>query len=302
MASGISGLDALLVFVTIAWGVNLSVIKVALREFPPYTFNTLRLVLASAAYLALVARRDDPGRKWVARADWPRVLVLGLVGGTLYQILFMYGVSRTSVANTGLIFGASPVFISLLSAGVGHERVPRLRWVGGALSLAGLYLVVGAGAGVSRESLLGDAVVTASMLCWSIYSVASRPLLGRYSPLVLTTWATVVGAVPYAAAAIPALLATAWDGISAWSWGLMIGSSLICLVLSYAAWYTGVQRLGATRTAAYSNLTPIAAMVTGWLWIGEAVTGGQVAGAVAILAGVFLTRLSPVVLAPLPRT
>jgi drug/metabolite transporter (DMT)-like permease len=250
--------------------------------------------------MVLVARRSEPGRGWVEAADWPRVLVLGLVGGTLYQILFMYGVARTSVANTGLIFGASPVLISLLSAAVGHERVPWVRWAGGALSLAGLYLVVGAGASVSRESLLGDAVVTISMLCWSIYSVASRPLLGRYSPLVLTAWVTTVGTVPYTVVAVPTLLSTAWAQVSVGSWTLMAGSSLICLVLSYAAWYTGVQRLGATRTSAYSNLTPIAAMVTGWLWIGEAVTGAQAAGAAAILLGVFLTRLSPVVLAPIP--
>ena len=289
----------MLVFVTIAWGVNLSVIKVALREFPSFTFNALRLALASAAYLALVWRRPEPGAKRIARDDWPRVLVLGLVGGTLYQLLFMYGVSRTSVANTGLIFGASPVVISLLAAAVGHEEVPWQRWAGGALSIAGLYLVVGSGAEVSHESLLGDGVVTLSMLCWAVYSVASRPLLGRYSPLVLTAWATVVGTVPYIGAALPTLLATSWGRISAWSWSLMTASSLVCLVFAYAAWYTGVQRLGSTRTAAYSNLTPIAAMVTGWWWLAEGVSTGQLVGASAILCGVFLTRLSPVVLAPL---
>ena len=72
----------------------------------------------------------------------------------------------------------------------------------------------------------------------------------------------------------------------------MAGSSLVCLVFAYVVWYTGVQQLGATRTAAYSNLTPMAAIAIGWLWMGEPITPVQIVGAAAILGGVFLTRLS----------
>jgi drug/metabolite transporter (DMT)-like permease len=76
----------------------------------------------------------------------------------------------------------------------------------------------------------------------------------------------------------------------------MLWSSIFCLVLAYVIWYTGVQRLGATRTSAYSNLTPLAAMAVAWIWLGETVTLPQMLGAAGIFAGVFLTRLSPVVL------
>jgi drug/metabolite transporter (DMT)-like permease len=239
------------------------------------------------------------GARVVRRADWPRVAFLGVVGGTFYQLLFLHGVPRTSVANAGLIFGLSPVVISLMSSAVGHERLTWTRWAGGALSVVGLYFVVGVGATLSVNSLAGDAFVFLSMICWAVYSVASRPLLGRYSPTVLTAWATVVGAAIYLVVSIPALVATEWSTVSSWSWTLMTASSVICLVLAYVIWYTGVQRLGATRTSAYSNLTPIVAMAVGWLWIGEPVTPAQSAGAAAILAGVFLTRLSPVVITPL---
>ena len=79
----------------------------------------------------------------------------------------------------------------------------------------------------------------------------------------------------------------------------ILWSSIFCLVLAYVIWYTGVQRLGATRTSAYSNLIPIFAMGVAWLWLGEPVTMAQAVGAAAILAGVFLTRLSPVRLTPM---
>ena len=57
----------------------------------------------------------------------------------------MAGLSRTSVANSSLMLGATPVLVALLSALLGLERIGRLHWVGAALSLTGIYLVVGHG-------------------------------------------------------------------------------------------------------------------------------------------------------------
>ena len=166
-SSRFSRLDALLVLVIVAWGANLSVIKVALREFPAQSFNALRLIVAAIAFLGVLAVRPPGERRLIARADLGRVLGLALVGGTLYQVFFLQGVPRTSIANAGLIFGLSPVLISMLSSAVGHERLPWTRWAGGALSVAGLYIVVGRRrraldqldrrrrAGVRRDAVLG---------------------------------------------------------------------------------------------------------------------------------------------------
>lgn len=291
-------IDLLLVLVVASWGTNLSVIKVALREFPVHAFNALRLIVAALAF-TWVLWRQPADRRRIARFDRGRVVFLGIVGGALYQLIFVSGVPRTSVANASLIFGLTPVVVSILSSIVGHEQLPWTRWVGGAVSVVGLYFVVGAGAAVTASTLTGDLLVLTAMVCWSIYSVASRPLLGRYSPTVLTAWATVIAAPPYVAAAVPALAGTDWSRVSGWSWALMLWSSVFCLVLAYVIWYTGVQRLGATRTSAYSNLTPLAAMAVAWAWLGEGVTSAQLLGAGAIFAGVFLTRLSPVLLKPI---
>lgn len=290
-------LDVLLVLVTVAWGANFSVIKVALADFPVHAFNALRLVVAAVAFLAIL-RRMPPDQRRVLPADRRRVLALGLLGGTFYQLLFVSGVPLTSVANAGLIFGLTPVAVSVLSSLAGHEQLPWTRWVGGALSVMGLYFVVGAGATLSADALTGDALVFVAMLCWSGYSVASRPLLGRYSPTVLTAWTSILAVPLYLVMALPSLVATPWATVHARSWLLMLWSSSFCLVIAYTVWYTGVQRLGATRTSAYSNLTPIAAMAIAWWWLGEAVSPAQAVGAAAILGGVFLTRLSPVVLRP----
>jgi len=143
--SRFGALDLLLVLIVVAWGANLSVIKVALREFPVHAFNALRMVVAGAAFAVMLWRMSPEARR-VERGDRGRVVFLGLIGGTFYQMLFVSGVPMTSVANTGLIFGLTPVVVSIFSSVVGHEELPWTRWAGGLLSVVGLYFVVGAGA------------------------------------------------------------------------------------------------------------------------------------------------------------
>ena len=299
-ATRFGALDVWLILVVASWGANFSVIKAALDEFPVHTFNALRQVVAAVSFAIVLWRMAPAGRR-VARADVGRVIFLGMIGGAIYQLIFVSGVTRTSVANSGLIFGLTPVAVSILSSFLGHERLGLTRWLGGLVSVVGLYFVVGHGAEVSTATLVGDALVFVAMVCWAIYSVVSRPLLGRYSPMTLTAWAAIIAAPPYVAASVPSMLATDWSRVTWWGWALVLWSSLFCLVGAYVVWYTGVQRLGSTRTSAYSNLTPIFAMGVAWLWLGETVSSGQMIGAVAIFAGVFLTRLSPVVLAPVAQ-
>jgi drug/metabolite transporter (DMT)-like permease len=219
-----------------------------------------------------------------------RLLFLGLIGHLAYQVCFLAGVVRTSVANSSLIFGCTPVVVALMSSVAGHERLTWTRWTGAALSLAGIVAVVGHGAALSSTTLVGDAFMVGSMLCWSVYSVAAQPLLERHSPLVVTGISMAVGTAFYVVLAIRPMLQTDWAGVSTTSWLLMVASSLLALAVAYMIWYTGVQRIGSARTSLYSNLTPVVAMAIGAVVLGERITGWQIAGAALILGGLAVAR------------
>src|SRR5918996_6142629 len=117
-----SWLDAALLLMVVIWGTNFSVIKYALREFSPVTFNALRLVLATSVFLVaigVVKNNKNP----FSRQEWTRVAFLGIVGHLLYQLAFLAGIALTSASNSALIFGVTPVTVALLAAFAGHERV-----------------------------------------------------------------------------------------------------------------------------------------------------------------------------------
>jgi drug/metabolite transporter (DMT)-like permease len=292
-------LDLLLLLMIIIWGSNFSVVKYALRDFPEISFNALRLIIASAIFLIAIAtvraraaaglRPPDPP---LTRREWGTVLFLGVVGTGFYQLLFLAGVARTSVANSSLIFGCTPVAVAIMSSVAGHDRLTAARWAGAALSFTGIYTLVGLRAELSTATFAGDALIFGAMLCWSIYSVVAQPLLKRHSPLVVTGWAMTTGTIVYLAFAIVPMLRTNWAAISTISWVLMSASALLALAFSYIVWYTAVQKIGSARTAIYSNLTPIVAMIVAAIWLGEQITRTQMIGAGLILSGIALTRMA----------
>ena len=276
------------------WGSNFSIVKVALRDFPEIPFNAMRMVVGTTVFLSAIWLTRDRAkpRLPLTRPDWVQLFFLGLVGTFLYQLCFVAAVRRTSVGNGSLIIGLSPIVISLMSAIVGHERIRPLRWVGVLMALLGLYFVVGHGADFSAQSLRGDLLMLGGVLCWATYSVASQPILRRHSPLVVIAITFSVGATMYLVMMSPILLDVHWSAVSGFSWFLMFSSAFLALNVSYWIWYTGLKKLGGSRTSMYSYLTPIVAMIVAAIWIGEPISGNQIAGATAIFAGLLITRFT----------
>src|SRR5438132_1700601 len=90
--------------------------------------------------------------------------------------------------------------------------------------------------------------------------------------------------------AAPAIVSTDWAHIGLGGWLALFYSSIISMGVAYIFYYRGLRVLGPTRTAVYTNLQPIIALLVAWAFLGENPTVFQGVGAVTIIAGVFLTR------------
>lgn len=217
---------------------------------------------------------------------------LSVIGQFLYQYCFLGGIARTSVANSALIQGCSPVVITIIAAAVGQERVSNRHWLGAALSLGGIYLLVGRGAQLSSTSFVGDLLMIAGVCCWATYVVGTRPLLERHSPLAVSGYSMAIGAVMYCPLGVSGLRRLDWGSVSAGAWVALLYSAVFSLFLAYLVWYTSIKRVGNVRTAMYSNLIPVIALLTAVVFLGDRPGPRQLAGAAVILVGVALARLA----------
>ena len=283
--------DLLMVLVVTIWAVNLSLVKIALAEIPPLPYNGMRLLLASAALLAWLLASEKNLK--LRRRDLPKILLLSFTGYALYQYLFISGIHLTTASNTAVIFGSTPIMISLLSSFFKHERITPLGWLGIALGFAGIYLVVSGRAGgfaLSGRTWKGDLILFAAVFLWAHYSVSARPLLKVYSPLKFTAVTMGLGSLMFFPFSVPQLRRLPFAAVSAQAWLCLLFSGLVALSLALVLWFFSVRRVGNSQTAVYSNLQPVLAVVFAWLLLGEKATSSLLLGAAVIFIGIVFTR------------
>lgn len=282
--------DLGLLAVAAIWGVNYPVVKAVLGVLDPMALNALRFPMAAAA-MALVAGRM-PGPR-LERGDQAGLLLLGLLGNVVYQMTFIRGVDATLAGNASLILATSPVWTVLLSAAAGHEEPNGAVFLGSAVTLGGMALVVlggGHALGWGSQTLRGDALMIAAAVLWALYTVSSGRYVRKYGAIRVTAWTLWIGTPVLVLLGLPALVATPWRAVPPWAWGGVAYAGILSVGVAYVLWYRGIQRLGNSRTALYSNLVPVAALLTAWAWLDEVPTELQVGGASVILAGISLAR------------
>jgi drug/metabolite transporter (DMT)-like permease len=270
------------------WGLNFAVVKRALEVFSPLGFNALRYLLASLFVYAVLRSRGP--LRLPDRRDMGRIVVLGLLGNTIYQLAFITGLDRTLAGNAALMLALVPVFILLL--GIGRGSGPGVRaWIGALTSVAGVALVSLTAVGfVGSETLLGDLLMISAAGVWAVYTVESRTLIEKYGSLRTTAWTLWTGALGIFIVGIPSLTRERWGEIGAAGWGGLAYSAFLSIGLAYIIWYRGVERLGSARTAIFSNITPVVALAAGALWLGEPLGILSLFGAAMVIGGVFLVR------------
>jgi drug/metabolite transporter (DMT)-like permease len=280
-----------LIALVVFWGANFSLVKLALRDLNPLAFTALRFLLASGVLWVFLKVGGDRVR--INRLHWLAVTGLGFIGTTAYQTLFIYGIDWTFAGNASLMLATTPVFTTLLSLVFRQERSCLTAVFGVGLSVLGIALVVlggSAGVGFGAGTLRGDLSVLVAAAAWSVYTVGSVPLVHRYGVIPVTAATMWVGTAGLLIVSLPALVGQDWAAVHPVSWLAVLYSGVFAIATAYFLWYFCIRQIGSTRTAVYTNFTPVVALLVAWQALGEVPTALQVAGAGGIIAGSILVR------------
>ena len=281
-------------FVTV-WGSGYLASKVGLQYAPPFTFLTLRFAFGVLLVVPLAL---------LARPVWPRgrqvghVIVAGLLmhavnlGGSHYaQYLGM------SAGIAALILALQPLVTAMIAAPLLGERLRRPQWLGVALGLLGVALVVWHK--IDLRALTMPALVA---VCIALAAITAGTIYQRiFCPAVDLRAAGVVQFV--ATLAVLAPLAVGVEGFPVrWAWPL-VGSIVFLVVLASIlavnALHLLMRRGEATRVTSLLYLTPIIAVALEWAMFGMRPTLLTALGIAVTCAGVALVAWRPVV-APHP--
>jgi drug/metabolite transporter (DMT)-like permease len=256
----------------------------------------LRFGLA-ALTLWVVARREFPRWRTLTRSDRWLILGLGAFGGFLNHVLFFAGLNLAPASHAAVIGPTtSPVWTLLLAARFGGERLRAGQVAGSALCMVGVLLVVQPddvlGEHVGKQ-LLGDLLLLLSGMVWALYSVLSKLAIRRFGPVASLGYGMIVGCgflVPLV------LVDRSWTGLAAASaaaWLALAYLIFATTLLAFFWWNVGIQRVGAGKTAIFSNLVPIFGVLLAWVVLGETLGPIQLAGAALGIVGVWVCQRTP---------
>lgn len=273
------------------WGISASSNKIALREVPPATLALIRFTIASLI-MGLMNRGLNKGVKVSAKDRLPMILG-GVIGVTFYFVCENYGLTLISAANATILLATIPVITLLVESLYYKKKISLQQWLGSALSIAGVALVLGNSFSVNRgyQAIIGSLLMMGAALCWVAYSMINKNFEGRYPSLYLTFYQNAWGA----ACLIPFALMErgSWQPIGLLSWGNILFLALFCSALGFFLYLYGLSYLSASQANVYINLMPFIGVLSAYLILKESLYPLQLLGGVIIIAGIVVVNYQP---------
>lgn len=267
------------------WSTTFAALVAALDHFSPQHLLFLRWTLTALLFVVYGAltRMRLPDK-----ADLPHLAVAGLLGFAVYQMLLVNGQTGVSATMAGFLINMSPVFTTVIAVALGRDRAGWNTWAGLAACTGGL-LLMGQGKGGLGEIGPSAALVLLAALSFAGYTLVTKPLLAKYRPLEVTTYAMVAGSLPFIVFAPGSIEAvrTAQAGDIA----TLLFLAIFPGGIAYVLWSYAVKGLTPGLASRFLYLIPVLGVPVAWVWVGEAPQLLTLVGGLVTVAGVSIASV-----------
>jgi drug/metabolite transporter (DMT)-like permease len=281
---------ARLVAVPAIWGGTFVGGKIVVATLTPLMGSFARYLVACVALL-IAAFVLEGGLPRLTGRQWAATFVLGLFGVFSYNLFFMGALAKLPASRAALIIALNPAITIAISALVLKESLSARRWLGVAVALIGVAIVVSRGdlATLGAGGVgLGELYMFAAVTSWALYTVLGRKVLGGLSPLAATNYAALWGTLLLGLIAAPyfdSLHPTQFD------WPVVL--SLLYLgvfgtAVGFVWYYVSVKKVGASTTSIFNNLVPVFGVAISVLVLGEPLLVSMLVGGAVTIVGVLM--------------
>ena len=272
---------ALLVVPGVIWGASFLFIAEGLEAVAPNGVTFTRIAIGFVT-LSLFPSARRP----VARSDWTGTAALGVLWLAFPLSMFPFAEQHVSSALTGMLNGATPLFVAAVASLLAHQLPERGIIVGLVVGFSGA-VVMALPAISGGNSAFGVALIVAALVSYGIALNIARPLQQRNGAIPVIWRALGVALILTAPLGVPEVLKAEWSlrPIIAL---LCLGAGGTAIATIVAA--TAAGRLGATKASATAFLIPVVALVLGVVIRQEHVSTLSLTGAAICLLGAAIIR------------
>jgi drug/metabolite transporter (DMT)-like permease len=274
------------------FAINVSAIKYFTTQgfSGPYGLNLVRSFVCVILFWLLFF--INSGKEKISKKDIIRFLLCALTALAANQMLFMKGVSLTYPIHASLLLLITPILITFFAAWVLKEKITLLKLIGLFLGISGACVLVMSGESSPKGSdiLLGDLLVIMSTILYTIYIILVKPLMHKYSTMVVMRWVFTFGFIM--------ILPLGWNEFTEIPWDKFKLNEYIVLFLivipgtflAYVFNAYGIKKLSASTAGTYIYLQPVFAVIIATIFLKESLELYKIIAGIIIFSGVYLAN------------
>jgi drug/metabolite transporter (DMT)-like permease len=283
---------AALLLTMLIWGVTPVFLRSQSVGLGPADSLVLRYIPVALLWIIVLALTGG----WrIARSDWPRLLVVALIGLFGYAVATIYGFRYVPAGIGGLIYATQPLFIALLAAVLLGEKLTPPVIIGLVLASLGTILLLWddlTSASLDWSYLWGISLLLFACFAWAFYCVPGKVIFERYGSLPITGMSTILASLPMLAFSSMGTLDTLHT-MTARQWLELLFLAFCSTFIAMLAWTYASAKLPATTTGPFLYLIPVIAVLAGVLILDETLTLPTVLGGLCIILGVAVVQFRP---------
>ncbi len=278
---------------TLLWGCNWPVLKLAVAELPPLTFRALTLPFAALGMMLVAKWSGDSLR--VPRALWGRIAILAFFNITGWNACVLFGLQQLPAGRSAIIAYTMPIWSTLIAMVVLHEPLNRRKIVGLLLGMLGMIVLLGEDLRHIRSTPTGALLILCAAMLWAVGTVLLRKWKPPVAQNVLSGWLMLAGWLPLAIAAPffdphpPSYLLH----LSGMTWFTILYNVFLAGTIAHWAWFTLARTLPVAVSSLSSLPVPVVGVFAGMLFLGERPGPSEFIALGLVIASLFAVLFQP---------
>jgi drug/metabolite transporter (DMT)-like permease len=275
------------------WGSTYLAILIAVRHFPAALLGALRFLIAGFLMLGWCQLRGQ--KVAISRKDAWQLFVVGVLLLTGGNVVLAWTEQFINSGLAAMIVAVVPIWVTLIEAVLGGDRLNRHGWTGLLLGMAGLAVLLWPeavrGGNIGRKDLIASLVLMLGSFSWALGSVFSRRFRLGIGPFAATGWQMTFAGL------FNSILALAFGDFHRADWSRAGWLAIAYLVIfgslvGFTAYIWLLEHVPTPKVATYAYVNPVVAVFLGWLLHGEHIDRYMVIGMVVIIGAVALVTTS----------
>lgn len=285
----------LLAITSLFWAGNMVMSRGLRADLPPVALAFWRWVTAFCCVLPLAL--PHLRAQWpILRAEWKKVIFLGIFGVGCYNTFSYVAVQYTTATSATLLNSFIPVVTSVLAVVFFKRHLSRPEIIGGLISLAGVVLLISRGSVATLLGLelnTGDLWMLLAVFSWSIYTAFLQWRPQGMHPMLLLAAFIVVGLCVMAPMYAWELSQGASIRLHAGAVTGILYAGTVAAFLGFVCFNAGVAQVGPAVGSLFIHLMPVFASILSALVLGEKPVWYHYAGMALVFGGILLTTRKP---------